>query len=34
MTAGVVALGFLAALFSTETRHQPQDPEAVEVPPA
>ncbi len=33
-TAGVVALGFLAALLSTETKHQPQDPETVEVPPA
>lgn len=33
-TAGVVALGFLAALFSTETRHQPKDPETVDVPPA
>jgi MFS family permease len=33
-TAGVVALGFLAALFSTETRHRPKDVEPVEVPPA
>jgi MFS family permease len=33
-TAGVVALGFLAALFSTETKHQPKDPETVDVPPA
>lgn len=33
-TAGVVALGFLAALFSTETRHQPKDPETVDLPPA
>jgi MFS family permease len=32
--AGVVALGFLAALVSTETRHRPKDVEPVEVPPA
>ena len=33
-TAGVVALGFVAALFSIETRHKPKDPESVEVAPA
>ncbi|MCY7372995.1 MAG: MFS transporter [Spirochaetaceae bacterium] len=33
-TAGVVALGFAAALFSAETKHKPKDPESVEGAPA